>query len=606
MCTASCDCQKHTPRVNVGIGQLDYRTAGGRKYVVAPVVMAIDDVVMNKALLPKEEYCVEKWNGVPLTLHHPKKDGVWVSAKDPDVASRFCIGTIRNPRVNGKKLMAEAWVDVERTTKIGPQVMAALTRGDKVDVSTGFFGKLTGEPGVSKGRRYQGVYANVEPDHLAILLDEPGACSWNDGCGIRANTGKPMKLGQALAAVAAFFRNDGRVVANEFDESKVSRDDAGRFSSGGGGSTSEPRGTVQGTTKSDKPHRVLATRKTAEAQGRKRAQYETREEFFDTKEEAESRFKELTENPTPDLGAALLQERGEKSKLFKDGIWKSPKSWPPLPSDRSQLTIRRNSADDYRSDLVADLLDLPDSPFDQDDEEVLMSLSVNQLQQLAANFDESKVTRDENGKFSSGGGGGGSSGGDEKKYRVRAGGKTEVLSKSEVAAKYQLSDEDIDYSIEDSGRVDTTDDDGNDVVIKEYKERKPKTPKTNAEQEIPSMTKEEIVELVTNTMKEVVKTMKPELSAQDQAALAEANRIVANRRNGLVNQIVTNSKIDKAVAEAWDLPTLEAVAAGLPNPPKADYSALSTNHDTGKSGPGDAIAKGMLSTGVVSLFKKEA
>jgi hypothetical protein len=55
--------------------------------------------------------------------------------------------------------------------------------GDVVDVSTAYFCDFQAEAGVFNNVSYAGVQRNLRPDHLAILLDQTGACSIADGCG---------------------------------------------------------------------------------------------------------------------------------------------------------------------------------------------------------------------------------------------------------------------------------------------------------------------------------------------------------------------------------------------------------------------------------------
>ena len=61
-----------------------------------------------------------------------------------------------------------------------------------MELSTGLFTDNDETAGVSpKGRNYEAVARNHRPDHMAVLPDQVGACSINDGCGVLVNEEKP-------------------------------------------------------------------------------------------------------------------------------------------------------------------------------------------------------------------------------------------------------------------------------------------------------------------------------------------------------------------------------------------------------------------------------
>ena len=88
----------------------------GREHVVVPMAMIVPGVLSgSKGALfyPPEE--VQKdptpWNGMPITVGHPVRNGKNVSARDPEVLDSQGIGTVLKART-GDKLRAEAWIDV--------------------------------------------------------------------------------------------------------------------------------------------------------------------------------------------------------------------------------------------------------------------------------------------------------------------------------------------------------------------------------------------------------------------------------------------------------------------------------------------------------------
>lgn len=165
-------------------------TLDGRPHLVVPVVMIVDGV-LNGALVTQEEYgrYVEAWNGRPIPVAHPVRDGVNVSANRPDVLQTDVIGQLFNAKAEGGRLMAEAWIDVQKATRLGHgALLSALERGDVVEVSTGYFSDAEDTAGEFGGLPYTCIHRNIRPDHLALLPGDIGACSVHDGCGTRNNS----------------------------------------------------------------------------------------------------------------------------------------------------------------------------------------------------------------------------------------------------------------------------------------------------------------------------------------------------------------------------------------------------------------------------------
>ena len=176
-------------------GKVRETKLNGRSYVVAPVVMIKQGVLpgSNGKILYTNAAVnrrIERWNGMPLTLGHPEDDkGGKVSARSPDVADKFQIGAVYNTAFAGEKLKAEAWFDVEATNATSPGLIAKVKKGDKVELSTGLFTNVAAKAGKdSSGKDYTHELRGYEPDHLAVLLDEKGACSLTDGCGVNTNS----------------------------------------------------------------------------------------------------------------------------------------------------------------------------------------------------------------------------------------------------------------------------------------------------------------------------------------------------------------------------------------------------------------------------------
>jgi hypothetical protein len=164
----------------------------GRTYLVSPVV-AIRAGILNGEFVPLEEIgkFPQMWNGIPLPLGHPQENGDYISANTPDLEGQS-VGRFWNARIESDALKGELWIDIAKAQSLGGDAVRVLQRleaGRPLEVSTAYFRDFTPASGEYHGEQYSGVASNLRPDHLALLLDEPGACSWRDGCGApRVNT----------------------------------------------------------------------------------------------------------------------------------------------------------------------------------------------------------------------------------------------------------------------------------------------------------------------------------------------------------------------------------------------------------------------------------
>lgn len=164
---------------------LKLKVLNGRSYMVGPTVMA-KECVMNGLLYPKDELkrAAGGWNGRPVTVGHPKRDGNFVSANSPDVLEETQIGFIfdTSMRTDDGGMQAEVWLDVTKIDKFEP-VRDAVQNGEMLEVSTGLFLDRVEKEGTFNGVKYKGVATNHLPDHLALLPSDVGACSIKDGAG---------------------------------------------------------------------------------------------------------------------------------------------------------------------------------------------------------------------------------------------------------------------------------------------------------------------------------------------------------------------------------------------------------------------------------------
>jgi hypothetical protein len=110
-----------------------------------------------------------------------------VSANLPEIIDTRMVGRVYHTHVDNNALKAEAWFEEEALRQISPDVLAAVRASEQLEVSVGVFTDEDEEEGEHNGEQYNAIARNHRPDHLAVLPGGVGACSIEDGCGIRAN-----------------------------------------------------------------------------------------------------------------------------------------------------------------------------------------------------------------------------------------------------------------------------------------------------------------------------------------------------------------------------------------------------------------------------------
>jgi len=195
-------------------GRTRKETIGSREYIVAPLTMIVPGVLngsQGPLLYSPEEIArnYSAWNGMPLVANHPSEGG---SARKSIVLHAQGIGLVLNATIQKEELKAEAWFDVESTNIVDSRILAAISTGKKIEVSTGLGIDTRDAPqdSVFNGQSYIGIATNFKPDHLAILFDDEGACSLGDGCGVNNKTDKgesPMNPEEKKAIVDDVIAN---------------------------------------------------------------------------------------------------------------------------------------------------------------------------------------------------------------------------------------------------------------------------------------------------------------------------------------------------------------------------------------------------------------
>lgn len=161
----------------------------GREHIVVPSFTLPSGIVMNGGMYPGDEIdkAFNTLEGTLAPLGHPQLDGEYVSARAPEAINAYHIGAWnRNVKKVGNRIAVEKWLDVEyaKNTEGGRQVLAAIDKGEPIHTSTGLFLEREMTPNADG---YEWIARNMVADHDAILLNQPGAATPEQGVGMMVN-----------------------------------------------------------------------------------------------------------------------------------------------------------------------------------------------------------------------------------------------------------------------------------------------------------------------------------------------------------------------------------------------------------------------------------
>lgn len=180
-------------RVNVralaNVAAVRREKRNGRDVLVVPSATLPDNIVMNGILYPADEIerSFRSLNRSPAPAGHPLVNGKFISARDPEGINIGWVGAWNeNARRENGRVFLDKVIDVERAgqSEAGRAVLNAIEKGGPVHTSTGLFCDLD-EAGENDGHQF--VARNIEFDHDAILLDEEGAATPEQGVGMMVN-----------------------------------------------------------------------------------------------------------------------------------------------------------------------------------------------------------------------------------------------------------------------------------------------------------------------------------------------------------------------------------------------------------------------------------
>ncbi|MEZ3141789.1 DUF2213 domain-containing protein [Citrobacter braakii] len=236
-------------RVNVltvvnSASNITTETIDGKPHIVVRgITPVVDDIVMNRKLYPAAE--IEKaYNTLernPMPLGHPKVDGKHVSARDVRAVNEYHVGAwLQNVSHSDGKVTGDMYVNRQyaESSDKGKRLinrldeMLAGTNADPIHISTGLLYSGIAANGESKGKKYNEIATNMMFDHVAVLLDEPGAGTPEEGVGIFVNSeGDEQQIEVARLADGIDCTRDGLLNKTKFfftNASNFSFDDISR------------------------------------------------------------------------------------------------------------------------------------------------------------------------------------------------------------------------------------------------------------------------------------------------------------------------------------------------------------------------------------------
>lgn len=188
-------------RVAVNAASIRREQHNGREHIVVPSFTLPDGVIMNNGLYPKEEIdkAYKGLEGTLAPLSHPMVDGDYVSARQPEAINAYHVGAWnRNVERVGHRVSIEKWIDVEfaKNTEGGRALLEAIDKGEPIHTSTGIFLDREMTPSADG---YGWIARNMVFDHDALLLNEQGAATPEDGVGMMVN--KTFVINSAIPVV---------------------------------------------------------------------------------------------------------------------------------------------------------------------------------------------------------------------------------------------------------------------------------------------------------------------------------------------------------------------------------------------------------------------
>jgi hypothetical protein len=167
-------------------------TINGKQHLIVPcvalmetVIHAVNSDIPEMVPLDTLKTAAKTWDGKPVLLGHPTKDGKQIPANTPGVFESYGLGKIKNPRIEGTKLLMDACLDPDLVEKLGgSKFLTGIKDGSEhIELSVGAYVHAEDGEGEFGGKKYKATWRATTGDHLALLPNSRGACSVAAGCG---------------------------------------------------------------------------------------------------------------------------------------------------------------------------------------------------------------------------------------------------------------------------------------------------------------------------------------------------------------------------------------------------------------------------------------
>lgn len=162
----------------------------GRDVIIVPSATLPDNVVMNGIRYPANVIAASfhTLEGTLAPLGHPKVGNNFVSAKSPEGLARGYVGAHNeNVRREGGRVWLDKVIDVEVANQLtgGKAILDAIEKQEPIHTSTGLLATLKPLSNADDGAKFEAETMLFDQD--AILLDEPGAATPEQGVGLFVN-----------------------------------------------------------------------------------------------------------------------------------------------------------------------------------------------------------------------------------------------------------------------------------------------------------------------------------------------------------------------------------------------------------------------------------
>lgn len=194
------------PRILVNVNtstdasKLRREKRNGRDLIIVPSCTLPDNVVMNDIMYPAHEIekAYQQLEMSPAPLGHPKINDVYVSARSPEGLNLGWVGAWNeNVRRENGRVHLDKCIDIEvaSRTEDGRRMLANIEEAERtggaVHTSVAAYMMRTN---AQDGAGYKYIGSNFLFDHDAILLDEPGAATPEQGVGLMVNSEERIEV----------------------------------------------------------------------------------------------------------------------------------------------------------------------------------------------------------------------------------------------------------------------------------------------------------------------------------------------------------------------------------------------------------------------------